>query len=417
MTKFAGYPWRFIVTDLNTVTTTWAEGLLTNRKLTYPLNASATIDADVWPDDKRVNLLFDDSGYPLIGQSNRIIYAFRREDPDPGSGPRKPWVVRGAGVIMGLEDQGDVDVPLSHLSAYDPWTYLAGRPVMDAFGGLPGPNGLKIILPGNDIIGNLISYTRDFEGPCFIDTGPTYGGSAFWGTTTPAVIEVCEDYILTAQQGQSVADIMTQLCTAGNLDIVLYPVYDPVNRPGITHDLAIYQLAGTVRPKAVFAWDQFTRSLKHIDRMHSALPGDFFNKVLYYAGQGGPPAAASPLVDAPSVTDFGSYWSQSFFPSQVSNGSALLVGNQTALLMAQALELVKQGRRTMTVVPMPERSPVPFLDYIPGDRVPLYATNNLRVPSNGVQRVNSISISVLDDGVETVDSLLLSPSWRAVASE
>lgn len=415
MTKFAGYPWRFVVTDLTTTTTTWAEGLFTNRKLVYPLNASATIDADVWPDDRRVNLLFDDSGYPLIGQSNRLIYAFRREDPFTGETP--PWIVRGAGIIMGLEDQADVDVPLTHLTAYDPWTYLGGRPVMDVDGGVPGPQGLKIILPGNDIIGNLIAYTRDNVGPCFIDTGPTYGGTAFWGTTTPAVIETCETYLLTAQQGNSVADIMTQLTTAGNLDIVLYPVYDPGNRPGITHDLAIYQLAGEVKPKAVFAWDQFTRSLKHIDRMHSAVPGDFFNTVLYYSGQGGPPAAASPLVDTASVADFTTYWSQQSFPNQVSNGSALLVGNQTALLMAQALQLVKQGRRTMTVVPMPERSPVPFLDYVPGDRVPLYATNNLRVPSTGVQRVNSISITVEDDGVETVDTLLLSPDWRAIASE
>lgn len=417
MTTFVGLPWRFIFTDLATETTTWAEGLLTNRKYTETLDQSSVIEADVFPDDKRVNLLYKD-GYPLVAQSNRLIYGFRREGAAGSDGT--PWVCRAAGLLMQPEDQADADVPISHLSAWDPWQYLGARPCVDSAGNLPGTQGLQSYFlgdTGDQIVLNLLKNTISAEASStapigngtFIDAGPDWGGTAFYGGTLESTPEI----VINFQQGTSVADAWTQLCNAGNLDIVLRPIYDPINRPGYTHELNIYNLAGVEQPSAIFAWDMLTRNLKNIDRLHDATPGNFFNKGLYYSGQGGIPIPSSgPLENGDSITAFGTWWSQQFFPNQT---QTVDLGSATYSLLVQSLVLAKQGKRTLTMDPIPERSPRPFIDYFIGDRVPVYASKALRVTSAGLQRVQAIPVEISDDGIENIASLLTSPDFRSAS--
>lgn len=432
MAIYRGVPWRFLITDLFGTSTCWADGLLTNRKITFNLNAACEIDCSIWPDNPRVNLLAPD-GYRKVAQTNRLIYAFRREDPDPGHA--FPWVCRAAGIVMTPEDQGDPDVPLTTLAAYDPWKYLEARPFVRADSSFPPAGGYIpgfAGLTGDQVVGNALLWTINAEPPtvggtggngCFIDAGPLYGGTAFWGTTTPAVIETTAPSWIAIQQGASVADVWTEICNSGVLDIILYPIYDPINRPGYTHDLAIYNVAGADRPDAIFGWDQMRRSLKGIDRLHSAVPGDYFNKGVFFSGAGGFPSG--PIAKPAQINDFLVYWTKQFSPTQP---DVPIDGNIVLQLLRQAMVQAKQGKRTLTLDPTPERAPVPLNDYYLGDRVPVWATNRLRTPitsnlspDTSLQdragfRVTTIPITITDDGIEEVTGMVLDPDYRITGS-
>jgi hypothetical protein len=411
--RFGNLPWRLIVGTVPAGTsgspiTTWAQGLWSARRLSFTLNQPAVIEASLVPDDPRVNTIYSD-GFPFVSQSNRIVWAFQREGTlnttDPG-----PWVCRGAGILMSPSDEGDDFSELTHIVAYDAWQYLSGRPVMDADGFLPVaplyPSGMDFFAtPGDEIIGTVLKNTIVNRGFAFIDAGTTYGGTAFYGGTiepTPAI-----DYHV--DSGKMVGEVWSELTDMGNCDIVLTPIYDPANRPGYTHELNVYNLAGEEKSAVVFAWDRFMRQVSKIQRQHDGTPGNFINVVQYFAGSGG--GFPVPLqTNDPSIAVFLEYWSQQFFPAQpIGDGSAVIA------LASQALSMAKQGKRTMVLSPSPIRSPIPFLEYGLGDRVAVYTTDRLRVESTGyTQRVQAIPIEIDDDGVSHVNGLLCSPDWRIV---
>lgn len=391
--------------------TTWAQGLWTARKLTYTLNAPAVIEAALVPDDPRVNTIYSD-GFPFVSQSNRIIWAFQREG-QLNTTNEGPWVCRGAGILMSPEDEGDDFSELTHVVAYDAWMYLNARPYVDHFGNLPVaplyPNGVDYFAtPGSTIIQDALRNSILHSGFAFVDAGVANGGTAFWGGTIETTAAL--DYHIDA--GKMVGEIWTELCDLGNCDIVLTPIYDPTNRPGYTHELSVYNLAGEARPGVIFAWDRFSRQLSKISRQHDGTPGNFVNVVQYFQGQGG--GFPIPLQTNPaSIATFLQYWSQQFFPAQpVGDGSAVIA------LAEQALTMAKQGKRTMVLSPSPIRSPVPFLEYGLGDRVAIFATDRLRVAAtadavNGcAQRIQAIPVEIDDDGVSRVSGLICTPDWR-----
>lgn len=412
---FQGYPWRFVVSQIDSsdpfnpeVTTiiTWAEGLWQARTIAMTLGQPVAIDAALRSDDFRVNGLWTD-GFPRVAQTNRMVWCFRREGPH-GSDVA-PWHPKAAGIIMSLEDSGDVDAPLTRFTAYDSRKLLEARPVMEADGSLPGPNGLQFFTTGDQVALQLLANTIANEGGVYIDAGVAHGGTAFYGGT----IETTAPINIVAQQGQMVAEIWSQLEDAGNLDIVLDPIYDPVNRPGYAFELSIYSLSGDEKPAAIFGWDRLNHCVDQMTRMHDGTPGAFFDKVQYYAGQGGPPVPAlGPLINGAAVAAFGSYWAQQFFPQMTDvdpTGAAVLA------LAEQALDLAKQGRRTLTMGVQPSRAPIPLIDYKLGDRVPVFASKRLRNTVAGYQRVQGIPIGIEDDGTETITALLCSPDWRVPA--
>lgn len=420
---FEGYPWRLLFCDIPVpnaaqpstggVTTTWANNLVTNRTITLTLNAPTQITGSVWPNFREVNAIFGD-GDPLVAQSNRLVYAFRREAPgNVGTEQQPPWVVRAAGILMNPEDQADTDVPLTNFVAFDAWQHLFGRPVYLNNGKFPDPSGTPSFAglgaeTGDQIalqlIKNLVTY--DLSGPlgdgfCFIDAGPDYGGTAFYGGT----IETTPPFVYSLQQSQMVGDVWNDLVSSGTMDIVLTPIYDPINRPGYTHEVSIFNLAGTEQPNAIFGWSTLNNNLNNIDRMHDGTPQSFINIVNFYAGQGGWPVGIQRNI--PSVAKYLPAWDASSYPEQtITNGDAV------EILALQALRLAKQGRRTVTLAATPERSPIPLRDYMPGDRVPLYTSDALRVASQGYQRVETIPIVISDDGIEQLTQLLVSPDWR-----
>ena len=420
---------RIIVTDLDGVVTTWLERNHLGATVTAQLDQPWQITAAVRSADPAVNTIFSD-GFPLIAQSNRLIYVLLRENL-PGSSA-KPWVCEASGILMSPQDQADSDIGTTHFTAYDPWQYLKGVPCFnDDVGGRIPPGGRLFTAAAfpdgaaqiaaqllSDSIKSLnaLGYgpaTGPFIDLPLHDVGGGGGPYATSGHYTGGGVHPTPPITFTVQQGAMLGDVWDQLVAAGSditgtssgCDIVLDPIYDPVLRPGFTSELAVYPLAGVEQPKAPMGWARFTRTSVTADRQHDGTPGAFINIALFGAGQGGADGLGTIQVNAAAVAAFYSYWSQQFFPGQP---IAAAVNN----LAIQALTFHKQGTRSYLVDPDPLRAGCPLRDYEPGDRIPVLAPDSLRVANAGYQRVQTIPLQINPDGSVMVAQLLCCPDWR-----
>ncbi len=214
------------------------------------------------------------------------------------------------------------------------------------------------------------------------------------------------------QQGSTVGQAWASLASAGNdiggtaqcIDIIVEPVWDPVNRPGYTSQVAIYNLAGADRPIAPMSWGRFNMAATTADREHDGTPGSFINVAQFYAGPGGAAGIGTVEANHASYLKYYPYWSQQYFPGQP-NVAAV------DAYAVQAVQLHKSGKRTFVVNPDPLRAALPFRDYQVGDRIPVFSTAGQRVGASGYQRVESIPVVVGSDGVTVVRGLLTSPDW------
>lgn len=382
---FQGFPWRFIVTTLDSETTTSLERLASNREVVFRLNQPAYTTGRVPSNDPRINIVDVEPGFdaPHLSFADRLMFGFRREAVDPSS-----WVCRFGGIVTQLEDQSGPNQPYSTYSAYDPWQYFFHRRVLDGTGDI-GTTGLTYNAPGNEIVDDLLTNALT-DGDLHIDWD-----SGDWETTPTLEI--------TFQQGTSLGAALQQVVQTGGIDIVFEPTYDPVANPGVCCTVMVYAQAGTTQDAAVFSWDVG----RTVHQVTNLLDGEnMANEVRYHNGQGGP--LVTPQEDATSISRYGIYTTEQFFPAQVQDATV-------EAYAAWQLSLRSQGRRTVTLSPNPLLSPKPFLDYGLGDRVPVYATDRLRqaIPwanaSTVYQRVYGIPITLGDDGVETVTRLLASP--------
>lgn len=381
-------PWRFAITDRNSAVITLLDHYATDRTVSFGLNVPATAGGRVPSEVPIVNIGWTDDD-PYLHEGSRLLYGFRRE------GSPTEWVIRFAGIIMQLEDTAAEDAATSPFTAYDPWQYLFSRPVVNNLGEYPGTAGLSFTATRADVvIGTLLEYTIGFHGEVGIDGGVDYGGTVSWDGT----IEECAQIDINFEQGLSVGEAWQQVCALDVCDIVLTPIYDPSARFGYMVELNIYEQAGSIRNNAIFGWNRPPRSLTEISRLRDGLSRA--NKIQFFQDQGGDPVPLQ--TDTASVTKYGEYWAQQFFPGQTVDAAV------TAMAELQ-LALRKNGKQTVTITPAPERSPDPFNGYYLGDRVPVYASNKLREALSGYQRVYGIPIEVDDNGVERVRQLLASP--------
>jgi hypothetical protein len=392
---FSGYPWRFIVTDLNTETITFLDRLATARQVTVGRNQARHAQGTVPSDSPEVNIPHTD-GDPFLNEGNRLVYGFRREG---WNGTVGPWVCRFAGPLLHLEDNAQTDAPASPWIAMDPWAILYRRPVRLEDGDLPGVDG-RVFLAADlwtypEIALQLLLDSITYDGTCFID--PT------GGTVTPGGVISAD---VTLQQGLSVGAAWDQLCATGRVDIELDPVYDPVGSPGICAVLIAKPTIGVTQNAAIFAWDLPSRSLTDISRVTDGTGRA--NTIQYYFGQGGPPVSLQ--IDAASKAKYGEYWEQQFWPGFRQAGPV-------TAMAARRLALVKDGVRTFTFAPAPERSPVPFDDYMPGDWAPFFASKKLRAKLGptlvsgqwtNIPRIESFTVDIADNQTETVNPLLVS---------
>lgn len=417
---------RIIITDLYGDVTTWlGRANVLNATWTANLDLPSSGTIDVRSGDIAVNTIFAKDGDPLIAESNRLAYIFLNEKPGPvGTVPQDPWVCRGAGILMSPQDQADADVSTTHFTFYDPWQWLMGIPCfLDDIGTPIGQAGRNFFaVDGSEIAATLLSDSilslialgyAPLPGPgglaTMIDMPSPYYTSGFY---TGGGINATPSLNWNVQQGTTVGQAWQNLASAGNdiggtaqcIDIIIEPIWDPVNRPGYTSQLAIYNLAGTEQPIAPMAWGRFNQAATTADREHDGTPTSFVNVAQFYAGPGGQAGIGTIEDNPPSIAKYYSYWSQQYFPGQPN----LTAVNAYAV---QTVQLQGQGKRTFTVNPDPLRAALPFRDYNIGDRIPIYSTNGQRVGASGYQRVESIPLVINSDGATSVQELLTSPDW------
>lgn len=384
---FAGFPWRMILTTLDGETVTSLERLAMNRTLTFLLNQPAQCKGQVPSDDPRVNVTDVEPGLdaPHLSYSDRLLYAFRREATDPDV-----WVCRFGGIVTQIEDAAQTEQPYSTFTAFDPWQYLFRRAIYTSDGDRVGKAGISWNdTAGNEIVRQLLDYTIAQDGTAFV----SYDSDS-WDTTADLTINI--------GQGTSVGDALRQLVATGSMDIEFRPVYDTA-QPGVCCTVHVHAQMGDTQDAAIFAWG----TTPTVQGVSSLLDGSqMANDVRFHNGQGGDPV--TPATDATSISRYGEYVSERFFPAQTQDAAVEEFAQRSLLWMAY-------GKRTVTLSPNPLLSPRPFLDYGLGDLVPVYATTRLRqqIPWGTAptvyQRVYGIPITLGDDGVEKVDRLIASP--------
>lgn len=423
-TFYEAPPWRFTICNLLGAQLTFLDRLASNRTVTLTLNDAATATADVPSDNPEINITA--LGIPFVSMGDKLLYGFRREAPDEGG----PWVVRFAGILQQVNDEITVetDVPTTHLTAFDAWGFLKTMPILKSDGTLPGTSGVSYNgNTGNDIVIQLLNNaylgiqsllsTLGITGSTplsaqnmFLNWGQSGLYPAGVGTieTTEAIDQV------NFKQGSSIGDALTQLTQAGYLDIIMEPVYDQANQPGIVSQLNIFQTAGSQRPGAFFGWDRPGRSLVGMNRLQDGTK--IANVGIGYAGQGGP--AVQPAAVKSSIERYGPYWLQTQYSTDLASDA-----NVESLMVAQVL-LLQAGQQTLTIDVAPEVGPRPFLDYKLADWVPVLFSENFRqalspvlVEASGsipaywtnFQRIYEIPFVIQDDGPETVTTLGLTP--------
>lgn len=422
--------WRFLVTDLNGSSITLLDSLASERMVTPKLNEALEISGTVPSDSDYVNRTHTD-GFPLLAEGVRQLYGFRRE-----SNTSPYYKSRASALIMQINDAAPSGDARSRFTAWDPWQYLFSRPVLQSNlatigkDGAAGVSGL-LIPPANLFYPQSVSADEiivDILFTMLANGDVTAPGSALqgfidWGLSGfyTGVIETCSapgiGQSWEIQQGTSVGQALQDICATGACDIIMEPIYDPVNRPGLLCQMSIYTQntpangAGIFNYNAIFAWDRPGRNLVGVDDLFDG--ANRANHIIYYHGQGGPPvlpyASADPNVrNAASIATYGEYVNSQFWVAQTIKAGV-------KALSKQQLELRANFKQTLTVNPAPERSPEPFVDYKLGDRVPVYASDNLRqeIPGGVLpfawQRIYGIPVEIDDNGVETVRELLVGP--------
>jgi hypothetical protein len=403
---YQSYYWKFIVTNLNCETLTSLDRLAMSRRVTYTFEEPTEISMIVPSDNVRVNLLHTD-GDTKVDEGVRIVFGFRHE----GTGE---WTCRAAGLIMQIHDTGEEDVSSSEIIAWDPWRYLDFLPIINA-----GPDYLKAALyaptgraqsqdeiemdtVGDVIIDQLTLALTHYANPfgtagLFIDWGQTPYYAGTWES-----VPLPHRYGVAA--GTSIGEMLRELSQDKDnggrdyCDIVLTPVYDPVNRPGIIAELNLFAPnSGATLYDTVFSWGRFPNTLTSADRLKDGTQRS--NNILFYASRDGVPVSLK--QDTTSQAKYRTYYKSKYFPTQ--GGNVEVVED----LASAQLILRANGIETITVNPTPERGKVPLRDYVPGDVVNVAVSRNMRRESFDMYRVLQIPIEISDEALETVTSLTL----------
>lgn len=420
-------PWRFVLCDLDGHTITFLDPIAMNRQLLFTLDAPMTGGFDVPSDEPEVNIVDPSGDFPNLSYNNKIIVCLRRENPQPGVQP--PWVVRGVGLVMQPNDEitPNTDSPITHVAFYDAWQYWYSRPVLDSAGLLPGKGGLTY--PNADFTGELnpARIIRDLltnsiiGGPAggpdaaenlFVDFGQpgAPGGGAFYEGNIDSVVITPLSGPINFRQGMMLGEAITQIVEMGACDVILKPIWDPENRPGLMDEVWVYELAGSKKNNVVFSWDKPGRSLNGMNRLSDGQ--QMGNVEQFYAGQGGDPVARQD--DDDSITSYGPYWQQEFY-----SGNEAFPVSYVALVALARARANALGKETFTCDVAPEFGPIPFQEYYLGDQTRVYATSRFRAPIFPIvdpdtddewvnmYRVYAIPVSIPDDAPETVAQLLM----------
>jgi hypothetical protein len=461
MPRFYKSPtWKHLVTRRDSLVVTDLTRLASNRTARVELGGPAFLQGFVPSDDFRVYFPTDDQftaaefdpfyagqpdgpfgedkwNYPRLAEGVRLMYSFRREAPAGGD----PWVIRHAGPVLELEDDADPDRRTSRFVAYDPWGYLYQLPVRRADFDLvtpdptvnPMPGEQGTVFPagttGDEIVTELLRRTIEEDGLTYIDAGTAFGGTADYAGTIDTTASFVDPIVF--PRGTSVGQAWEQLVDTGTLDIVLTPIWDPLNRPGYCAELNVLSLLGgdpgfgsVLTGFPSFRWDRTGRHLVRINHLQEGR--ERANRIRAFSGGtgaasnpwdppghvghlgGGSPDLEATWSDGSSSARFGESWLQQTYVRQV--------GAETVSRQAEdELRRRRTGARTWRLLPTPEFSPRPFQDYMPGSYLSFYHSRKLReeqwwIPNQFndqyvFPRITGFSMDISDSTLETITAL------------
>lgn len=389
--------WRYLVTSLSGRHITTLDAHARDRSIDYQIDGATVMRGNISSDTPEINRL-DLDGFPYLAEGDRLLYCLRRDyDGDPDN--NDPYTPRAAGIILQYDDAGDPDTATTSFTAYDPWEYLNHLPIVNPNN--PDRSGdidLKYLRTEvQQIVQSLLVNASVFYNTVFSPTSAAANMFLDWGQTgfyTPNW-DVLPEITHTFQKGTSVGDGLRQLINRGHCDIVFKPIYDPVNRPGYLAEVYVYEVAGELKPEAIFAWDKPSHSVAQVSRFVDGTRRT--NTVRWHTWLGGGASVVTDTSPA-SIERFGEYWSEQYIVSSEHTG-------QTADYQEDWIDTYAEHAREVTITAIPERSPEPFLEWFVGDEVRVFASANLRSTMSGFQRVSGFGIDISDDSVETVRDL------------
>lgn len=418
--------WRFIVSDLNGHTLTCLDKLASSRALNFVLNGPAMAEGFVPSDAEPIWELHDD-GYPFLNEGNRLLYGFRREIAPNGIDPQ--WVCRYAGRIELVEDASRTNDAQTHYTAYDPWRYwhnlyfshdegnssyydldmvftryTAAQIIRMLFGAPIVSNGYYNTFPNIHVL-DPDGYTGTMPLHVLYDVGGVPSAlidDAFDGDN---IIDS-----ITIPRNTSLGEALLMICSTGACDITLTPMWDPINWPGVTHVMNVVNKAGTDRFNAVFSWDVPPRSVVQVSHLFdgTARANEIIN-TYENAGNTLELQLSNITLDQDSIDVYGNY---TVVESLTGLGGAWGPWVARSLAMTE-LELRKDGKRTITVGPVPERSPRAFQEWYLGDVVSVYASRNLREAISDQYRIYGLPVSLSDNGLEKIEQLIVASDQYA----
>lgn len=320
---------------------------------------------------------------PFLDEGNRSLKAWRLEETG--------WVIRFAGLVWTVEDNADlVSVPRTAFTAFDPLQMLWKRSVL----GPAGEDDIDVSFdpdtPGTEILKQLIERTHTYDGP----TGLSIGA-----ITDSVPISVTEDSPFT--QGTKIGDAMVDLLSTGTFDIRVTPVD---RHDGILGELTMAPAMGEERLGAVFAFGMSPHTISRWGRM-----GDVDELVNKLDSYGGPRPERG--VDWPIRETRTSSGSQALYGvhRRVDPRPDLVSQPLVAKLADEQIASFANPRKMVSFGPHPFRSPVVISDYDIHDTVRVLASNTVREPEDGMQRVEELTIEISDHGYETVGEVVASP--------
>lgn len=376
-------PWRFVIGDL----------------LGRPLSSVGSIAKEVAgadrflrPDSLRLRVPSDDArvaglhtdGYPKVARLRRTLRAYEPIGDNA-------WAIRFAGIIFGVQDIGEGDNAQTTITAFDPMQRLASR--------FTGVDAADRVGEGGALLRTLIADTNALGYTGIATTG--YGNVA---ETTPTQT--------VKYDRRQIGDAALELAGAYNgFDPILRPIHQPAGtEDGTLAALDIYARAGTNRPNVVFAWGMAPHNLQRIERNGDGVP--VANALTGFGWT--PPGATAPISQVAttpaSIAAYGRYEALEQF-GDVTNTAFL------QQLLAEEASLRADGRELVTITPSTgddaRRVPRPWRDFTTGDTVQVRAGAALRGGFSGLQRVYGFSYTVNDEGVTTIDQMLVSPDDTA----
>lgn len=373
--------WRLVVTNLMGQAITLITGTADDIRFQFRLNRPDMLTFTLPSEDPLTNLTVDDDGLPYVACGVRMVKAFRKTGTEPGG-----WVLRFVGRVWTVEDDGDGSTVRTNVTCYSPLHLLGKRLIRDADGTV-----YKQVkwwdTPGAHIFRDMVERTHVYKGS---NIGLDDTSSGTWdGSTADQTVGYDQAYIL--------PNVIT-LCDTGTMDIV----QEYQNSEDGKHlRLGAIERVGEEKPAVIFGYAAPPRTASKFNRLQTM--DDLYNDITLW-GKSTTGHRAN-VTDAVSKAAFGTF--------ELAEVLADVETKELVEYLAdERLNLQKDIRDMVTVIPAPEISAVPFDGWGVGDtirvnaaRPPLPVTRQL---VSGFQRVYGFDLEVGKTAGESVTGMIVS---------